>query len=83
MQQSSMMLLILLSIGFVNCTNAVPPETEQPKDEHIAFFPFKRYPTDNKWTFILDTRNGKKWQFQWGADGDDYIWIKKYQKFKS
>lgn len=71
-----MMLLILLSIGFANCTNAVPPETGQPKDEHIASFPFKLYPTDNKWTFILGTRNDKMWQFLWDTDGDDYNWIK-------
>lgn len=73
MKQLSMVLLILLSIGFSNCTNVTPPEKEQPKEEQIMIFPFKLYPTDNMWTFIkLDTRNGKMWQVQFSVEEDDY-----------
>lgn len=73
MKHMTMMLLILFSIGFTNCANAVSPEKEQPKEEQNLFFPFKLYPTDNMWTFIkLDTRNGKMWQVQFSVKGDDY-----------
>ena len=73
MKQFSMALLILLSIGFSNCTHAAPPETEQSKGEQTELFRFKLYPTDNMWTFIkLDTRSGKMWQVQYSVKGDDY-----------
>lgn len=73
MKQLTMLLLILLSFGLTNCTNATPPEKEKPKDEQQILFPFKLYPTDNMWTFIkLDTRNGKMWQVQFSVNGDDY-----------
>ena len=73
MKQLSLMLIILLSVGFTNCENATSTEKEQPKDEQTMFFPFKLYPTDNMWTFIkLDTRNGKMWQVQFSVKGDDY-----------
>lgn len=73
MKQLFMMLLILLSIGFTNCTNVTPQEKEQPKEEQTMILPFKLYPTNNMWTFIkLDTRNGKMWQVQFSVNGDDY-----------
>lgn len=73
MKQLSLMLLILITIGFTNCADATPPEKEQPKEEQSQYLPFKLYPTDNMWTFIkLDTRNGKMWQVQFSVKGDDY-----------
>lgn len=73
MKQLSMMLLVLLSVGLINCANATPPGKEQLKEEQTEFFSFKLYPTNNMWTFIkLDTRNGKMWQVQFSVKGDDY-----------
>lgn len=74
MKRLSLMLLILLSIGFTNCTNATSPSQRgQTENEQTMSFPFKLYPTDNMWTFIkLDTRNGKMWQVQFSVKGDDY-----------
>ncbi len=73
MKQLYIMLLILLSFGFTDCSNDIPPEKEKPKDEQSMFFPFKLYPTENMWTFIkLDTRSGKMWQVQFSVKDDDY-----------